>query len=102
MRNLLLRCETFTEIQRGAPGIQRSLLTQRLAILERHGIIGRHPSPSGRGARYVPTSAGKDLWAVCVALGECGARWLELAPEHLDRYMALWSMCKSLAIDRLP
>lgn len=102
MRNILLGCQTFTDIQRGAPGIPRSLLTQRLALLERHGIIERRPLEHGRGARYLPTDAGKGLWDVCVALGEWGARWLEVAPEHLDPYVALWSMCNSLAVDHLP
>lgn len=102
MRNLLLGCETFTDIQRGAPGIPRSLLTQRLVMLERHGIIERRPLERGRGARYLPTAAGKDLWEVCIALGEWGARWLDVAPEHLDPYVALWSMCNRLAVDRLP
>lgn len=102
VRNILLGCQTFTDIQRGAPGIPRSLLTQRLGVLERHGIIERHPQPRGRGARYLPTPAGRDLWEVCVALGEWGARWLEAAPEHLDPYVALWSMCNSLAANRIP
>lgn len=102
VRNLLLGCETFTELQKGAPGIPRSLLAQRLTMLERAGIVERHPVERGRGFRYVPTEAGKDLWPVCVAMGEWGARWLEVAPEHLDPYVALWSMCNSLAVDRLP
>lgn len=102
VRNLLLGCETFTAIQRGAPGIPRSLLTQRLVLLERYGIIERRPLERGRGYRYLPTEAGRALWDVCVALGEWGARWLEVAPEHLDPYVALWSMCNSLAVDRLP
>jgi DNA-binding HxlR family transcriptional regulator len=102
MRNILLGCQTFTDIQRGAPGIPRSLLSQRLALLERHGLLERHPVLNGRGARYLPTPAGQDLWAVCLALGEWGARWLEIAPEHLDPYVALWSMCRSLDIERLP
>src|SRR5204863_8704116 len=95
-------CETFTEIQRGAPGIPRSLLTQRLASLERHGIIERRPHDNRRGSRYLPTEAGSGLAAVCFALGEWGTRWLDVAPEELDPYIALWSMCKNLAVDRLP
>ena len=31
-----------------------------------------------------------------------GARWLEIAPENLDPYVALWSMCNALRRDRLP
>lgn len=102
MRNVLVGCETFTEIQRGAPAIPRSLLAGRLALLERHGIIERHQLDRGRGYRYLPTEAGRELWKVCVALGEWGARWLEVAPEHLDPYVALWSMCNSLDTERLP
>jgi DNA-binding HxlR family transcriptional regulator len=102
VRNLLLGCETFTEIARGAPGIPRSLLAQRLDVLARHGIVERLPAEHGSGYRYVPTDAGRGLWEVCVSLGEWGARWLEVAPEHLDPYVALWSMCHSLAADRLP
>jgi DNA-binding HxlR family transcriptional regulator len=33
VRNLLLGCETFTELQDGAPGISRTLLSQRLRLL---------------------------------------------------------------------
>jgi DNA-binding HxlR family transcriptional regulator len=101
VRNILLGCETFTEIERGAPGIPRSLLAQRLSSLERRGLLERITSGKS-SVRYVPTQAGQDLWSVCEALGVWGARWLELAPEHLDPYVALWSMCKHLATERLP
>jgi hypothetical protein len=37
-----------------------------------------------------------------VSLGEWGARWLEIAPEHLDPFVALWSMCNALRRDQLP
>jgi hypothetical protein len=37
-----------------------------------------------------------------VSLGEWGARWLEIAPENLDPFVALWSMCIALRRDRLP
>lgn len=102
VRNLLLGCSTFGEIVRGAPGISRSLLSQRLRALERAGIIERRAGPGGRGSRYLLTAAGRELDAVCRALGEWGARWLEVAPEHLDPGVALWSMCNWLDPDRLP
>ena len=35
-------------------------------------------------------------------LGRGGPRWLEVAPEHLDPYVALRSICNSLAADRIP
>jgi hypothetical protein len=37
-----------------------------------------------------------------VSLGEWGARWLEIAPENLDPFVALWSMCHAFRRDRLP
>ncbi len=43
VRNLLLGCQTFGELQAAAPGIPRSLLTERLRQLELAGIITRRP-----------------------------------------------------------
>lgn len=94
IRNLAFGCDTFTEIERGAPGISRTLLAQRLRQLEKFGIVERTPPRSGRGSRYMLTDSGRELGEVCGTLGEWGARWLELAPEHLDPAMVLWSWCK--------
>lgn len=102
VRNILLGKETFTDILRGAPGLSKTLLTQRLRELERCGIVERRPHPSGRGSVYRPTDAGRELWDVCVTLGNWGARWLDVAPEHLDPGIALWSMCNCLDHERLP
>jgi DNA-binding HxlR family transcriptional regulator len=102
IRNLHLGCETFGEILTGAPGLSRTLLTQRLKQLERLGIVESAPKGQGRGHRYQLTSSGHDLFNVCETLGEWGARWLEIAPENLDPFVALWSMCNALRRDRLP
>jgi DNA-binding HxlR family transcriptional regulator len=90
VRNLYLGCGSFSEILEGAPGLSRTLLSQRLK------------QPDGRGHHYELTSAGHDLFKVCQSLGEWGARWLEIAPENLDPFVALWSMCNALRRDRLP
>jgi DNA-binding HxlR family transcriptional regulator len=102
IRNLYLGCGSFSEILEGAPGLSRTLLSQRLKQLERLGVVAAAPKPDGRGHRYTLTSAGRDLFTVCQSLGEWGARWLEIAPEHLDPFVALWSMCNALRRDRLP
>jgi DNA-binding HxlR family transcriptional regulator len=101
IRNLHLGCGSFSEILQGAPGLSRTLLSQRLKQLERVGIVGSAPGPGGR-RRYTLTSAGHQLFAVCQSLGEWGARWLEIAPQHLDPFVALWSMCNAFRRDRLP
>jgi len=102
IRNLYLGCGNFSEILDGAPGLSRTLLSQRLKQLERFGIVQSVPKSQGRGRVYELTTAGRDLFGVCASLGEWGARWLEIAPEHLDPFVALWSMCKALRRDRLP
>jgi DNA-binding HxlR family transcriptional regulator len=102
IRNLYLGCETFGAILEGAPGLSRTLLAQRLEQLERLGIVESAPKSLGRGHRYQLTDSGQDLFRVCQTLGEWGARWLEIAPENLDPFVALWSMCNALRPDRLP
>ncbi|HEV8329985.1 MAG TPA: helix-turn-helix domain-containing protein [Steroidobacteraceae bacterium] len=95
IRNLHLGCGNFSEILEGAPGLSRTLLSQRLKQLERLGVVESAPKPGGRGHHYELTSAGHDLFAVCQSLGEWGARWLEIAPENLDPFVALGSMALS-------
>ncbi len=102
IRNLYLGCGSFNEILEGAPGLSRTLLSQRLKQLERLGIVESAPKPAGRGQHYELSSAGRDLFKVCASLGEWGAAWLEIAPEHLDPFVALWSMCNALRRDRIP
>ena len=102
IRNLYLGCGNFGEILEGAPGLSRTLLSERLKQLERLRIVESAPKPRGRGSHYQLTPAGHDLFKVCASLGEWGARWLEIAPEHLDPFVALWSMCNALRRDRLP
>ena len=102
IRNLYLGCGNFNEILEGAPGLSRTLLSQRLKQLERVGIVESAPKADRRGQHYKLTSAGRELFAVCQSLGEWGARWLEIAPENLDPFVALWSMCKALRRERLP
>jgi DNA-binding HxlR family transcriptional regulator len=100
VRNLLLGAETFSELQDGAPGIPRTLLSQRLRLLEQHGIVERDPGPPAR--RYGLTAAGRELEGVIDALGVWGSRWLELAPEHLDAGVVLWALCRHVDPDAVP
>jgi DNA-binding HxlR family transcriptional regulator len=102
IRNLLTGCRTFGEIRQGAPGIPTALLAKRLDTLERHGIIERTPAPAGRGWTYRLTERGQDLKAVCDALGQWGARWLEIEPHHRDPAYVLWATTKLVDPDRLP
>ena len=101
LRNLLIGCRSFTEIQKGAPGIPRSLLTSRLNKLERCEIIRRRPSPTGRGSVFELTPMGIDLWQVIIPVGTWGMRWLEVGP-NVDPGVALWALSKSVDLERMP
>ena len=102
VRNLLLGCRTFGEIREGLPGISKTLLSQRLSLLEHYGIIERRPNPNARGSLYELTQAGREIESVTRALGAWGSRWLELAPEHFDAGIVLWGLCKTVPVDDLP
>lgn len=102
VRNLLNGCRTFTEIRQGAPGIPPALLTQRLRVLERYGVLVRTAKVSGRGATYDLTQMGRALGPVCDALGQWGARWLEIEPRHLDPAYVLWATVKLVDVKALP
>lgn len=102
VRNLLNGCHTFNEIRQGAPGIPPALLTQRLQLLERHGVLVRTAKDSGRGGTYELTEMGRALGPVCDALGQWGARWLEIEPRHLDPAYILWATVKLVDLEALP
>jgi DNA-binding HxlR family transcriptional regulator len=80
-RELLHGSEGFNELERGLPGISRSVLAQRLRMLERRGIVQR-AEPRG----YRLTEAGRDLGGVIDKLGEWGATWAfsDPLPDELD------------------
>ena len=99
IRNLLAGCSTFAHLREGAPGIPKALLYDRLALLERHGVVSRDP---GRGGQYALTQKGFELKDVCDAMGNWGARWLEMTPDHLDAGYALWATCRLADMAKVP
>lgn len=102
VRNLLNGCRTCNQIRQGAPGIPPALLTQRLHLLEDQGVLVRVAKTHGRGAIYDLTEMGRALGPVCDALGQWGARWLEIEPDHLDPAYILWATVKLVDVDALP
>jgi DNA-binding HxlR family transcriptional regulator len=102
IRNLVMGCETFTEIREGAPGIPKTLLSQRLQKLAHAAIVETRPNASGRGSTYHLTDMGRELGNVCFALGAWGAKWLEVGPEHVDTRVVLWSMSRLIDRGQMP
>lgn len=101
VRNLLLGAESFTEIREGCPGISRTLLTQRLRMLEHHGVIERHAGPGNR-VSYGLAPAGRSLGPVIMALGAWAEEWIELAPEHFNADRVVWGLCIEIQPGEVP
>ena len=104
LRELLQGSRRFSELQRGLPRISRNLLTQRLASLERAGLIKRRPRPNGRGFDYTLTQAGEELRPVVTALGTWGYKWVatELRPDNLDAGLLMWFLRRRVRVENLP
>lgn len=100
LRNLLVGCRRFGEILDGAPGLPRSVLSERLHHLIRDGVVER--TSGGRSATYLLTESGRELAEVCLALGVWGARWRDVLPEHHDPYLMLWTLSRLIDPATLP
>ena len=104
VRELLAGIERFNDLERGLPGISRSVLAQRLRTLERVAVLERQVGSGGRATRYRLTPAGHQLQDVVDVLGGWGARWAfrEPQPDELDAGLLLGWISRRVARDRLP
>jgi len=104
VREMLGGASGFNELQRGLPGISRSVLADRMRALERAEVIERKKGPKGRTLEYRLTSAGRDLQPVVQAIGEWGATWSFTEPraEELDPDLLIVWMARHVDRQRLP
>lgn len=88
VRDLLVGATHFNELARGLPGMSRAILSKRLDLLERHGLVERDPGGDG----YLPTQACRELHPIMFGLAEWGARWAfgEPRPDELDPTVLMW------------
>ena len=104
LREMIIGSTRFNDIERGLPGISRTLLTQRLRHLQRSGVVEIRPMATGRGHEYHLTEAGADLEQVLMALGDWTVRWKLAEPteEQADPVTLTWWMRRRLDPDHLP
>jgi hypothetical protein len=77
------------------------VLTERLRMLERVGVLDRGLSPDGHVV-YLPTDMGLGLRDVIRVTSAWGERWLEPAPEQYEGALVLWQLTHLLEADDLP
>jgi DNA-binding HxlR family transcriptional regulator len=104
LRELLAGSCHFNAIERGLPGISRSLLAARLRHLENAGVVTRRTGDRQNVTAYELTEAGRDLGRVIDRLGAWGVKWAfgEPKPEELDPALLLWKMHQRVHRARLP
>jgi len=100
LRELICGSSRFSEIHRGMPRISPSLLTKRLADLERAGVIQRVESTKG----YELTEAGWELKPMVETLGVWGQRWVrgQLSDDDLDPDLLMWDVRRRINVDAMP
>lgn len=104
VRELILGSHRFNEIERGLPGISRSLLASRLRTLQDCGVVERLPGVHASAAEYHLTEAGRDLKSTIEALGAWGVRWAfgDPRPEELDAGLLVWKIHQRINRELLP
>jgi DNA-binding HxlR family transcriptional regulator len=104
IREMMVGAEGFNEIHRGIPRISRTLLAQRLRLLERQGLISRETPERGRPGRYTLTPAGESLTPIVWAIGHWAAEWLFGDPgeDECDGLSLIWRMHQHAVPARLP
>lgn len=104
VRDLLSGVKHFNDLERGLPGISRSLLSERLSRLQEVGVLDKYSHGRGRKTEYWLTPAGEELYDVVNALTVWGARWAfgEPTEEQLDPLLLMWWMRGRVHLERLP
>lgn len=104
IRELMVGASGFNEIHRGIPRISRSLLAQRLRILEREGLVDRRPGPPGRPGHYVLTDSGEAITPIVWAMGHWAAEWVfgDPSEEDCDGLSLIWRLHQHAVPANLP
>jgi DNA-binding HxlR family transcriptional regulator len=104
LRELLAGSRHFNAIERGLPGISRSVLADRLRILEDASVVIRRAGAQRNVTEYELTDAGRDAGTVIDRLGAWGVRWAftDPDPQELNPALLVWKVHQRIARDRLP
>jgi DNA-binding HxlR family transcriptional regulator len=86
IRELLLGCTRFSDLQRGLSQISPTLLTKRLQQLQDCGLIVRKTHLKLRRTEYFLAPAGKELEPLIMTLGQWGMKWArgQMSDDELD------------------
>lgn len=103
MRDLMVGAHRFTDLHRGLPGLSRTLLTDRLRMLEREGLVERRLAAGGH-AEYWLSPSGMDLEPALMALGAWAGRTYSGEPrrDQLDPVILMMWIQRRVRPEALP
>ena len=79
VRDLLGGTRRFQDLQSGLPGLAPNILSDRLKLMEEHGLVARHfYSDHPPRAEYALTPKGRALEHALAAIGKWAERWIEV------------------------
>jgi DNA-binding HxlR family transcriptional regulator len=104
IRELTMGARGFNEIHRGIPRVSRTLLAQRLQMLERRGLVRREAGDPGRQGEYTLSPAGEGLSPIVWAMRHWAAEWMFSHPteQTCDGLSLIWRMHQHVEPARLP
>lgn len=101
VRELVIGSERFNDLRRGLPRMSPALLSKRLHLLVRAGVVER--VVDGSDVYYRLTEAGQELRPVVEALGAWGTRWIgDLGEADLDPHLLMWDVHRNVAEESVP
>jgi DNA-binding HxlR family transcriptional regulator len=103
IRELLSGSTRFNDLRRGVPLMSPSLLSKRLKMLERVGVIERRKG-HGQVVEYHVTPAGEELRPIIEQMGTWGQRWArgDVKARHMDASLLMWDIHRNVHVEKLP
>ncbi len=104
IRELLLGCTRFSDLQRGLSQISPTLLTKRLQQLQDCGLIIRKHQPEQRRTEYFLAPAGRELQPFIMHLGQWGMKWArgQMSDDELDVELLMHDFRRRIDREQLP
>jgi DNA-binding HxlR family transcriptional regulator len=104
VRELLMGASRFSEPERGLGHISPTILTKRLEMLDRYGLVYRRRIEGQRGYEYLATEPCKQLLPILLALGRWGMEWTRdhLQDTDYDVELVMLYLERSIRADKLP
>ena len=102
IRELCCADQSFNNLRMGLPLISPTLLSTRLKLLEKQGIISRNKQ--GTNITYSLTEAGQELSPIIMALGIWGQRWVrsDMSDKDLDPTLLMWDIHRRIDTSFFP